>query len=136
VIVYHGVFTFALLLLFPIIISSAGLWQILSKLHLRGSLCAPESSKRISNLPTTLTILRHLNVGDLVMCWIPGLCKKLHDSWEGPFRVENVLIAVNYKVKELQGKERMKIIHINNAKRYVERERELYTLTVVAEDRG
>ena len=79
---------------------------------------------------------RHLNVGDLVMCWIPGLCKKLHDPWEGPFRVESVLSAVNYKVKEVQGKERMKTIHINNAKRYVEREREVCTLTVVAEDRG
>jgi len=44
---------------------------------------------------------RRLNVGDLVMCRIPGLCKKLHDSWEGLFRVENVLSAVNYKVKEV-----------------------------------
>ena len=69
---------------------------------------------------------RHLNVGDLVICRIPGLCKKLHDC----------LVAVNYKVKEVQGKERMKTIHINNAKRYVEREREVCTLTVVAEDRG
>ena len=44
------------------------------------------------------------------------MCKKLHDAWEGPFRVESVLSAVNYKVKEVQGKERMKTIHINNAK--------------------
>ena len=65
---------------------------------------------------------RHLNVGDLVMCRIPGLCKKLHDAWEGPFRVESVLSAVNYKVKKVQGKERMKTIHINNAKRYVKQE--------------
>ena len=64
------------------------------------------------------------------------MCKKLHDAWEGPFRVASVLSTVNYKVKEVQGKERMKTIHINNAKRYVEREREVYTLTVVAEDRG
>ena len=63
---------------------------------------------------------RYLNVGDLVMCRIPGLCKKLRDAWEGPFRVQSELSAVNYKVKEVQGKERMKTIHINNAKRYVE----------------
>ena len=70
------------------------------------------------------------------MCWIPGLCKKLHDAWEGPFRVDSVLSVVKYKVKEVQGKERMKTFHINNAKQYVEREREVYTLTVVEEDRG
>ena len=41
-----------------------------------------------------------MNVGNLVMCRIPGLCKKLHDAWGGPLRVESVLRAVNYKVKE------------------------------------
>ena len=27
-----------------------------------------------------MTEERHLNVGDLIMCRIPGLCKKLHDA--------------------------------------------------------
>ena len=47
---------------------------------------------------------RHLNVSDLVMCQIPGLCKKLHNAREGPFRVESVLSAVNYKSKKCKGR--------------------------------
>ena len=69
------------------------------------------------------------------MCKIPGMSKKLHDAWEGPFRVIAVLGPVNYRVKEVYGKERVKVIHINNAKVYVEREKEVCLLTVVAEDR-
>ena len=63
---------------------------------------------------------RKLTVGELVMCKIPGMSKKLHDAWERPFRVIAVLGPVNYRVKELYGKERVKVIHINNAKVYAE----------------
>ena len=41
---------------------------------------------------------------------------------------------VNYKVKEVHGKQREKVIHLNNAKRYVERETDVCALTVVADD--
>ena len=50
------------------------------------------------------------------MCKIPGMSKKLHDAWEGPFRVIAVLGPVNYSVKEVCGKECVKVIHVNNAK--------------------
>ena len=63
---------------------------------------------------------RELTVVELVMCKIPGMSKKLHYAWEGPFRVIAVLGPVNYRVKEVYGKERVKVVHINNAKVYVE----------------
>ena len=78
---------------------------------------------------------RKLEVGQLVMCRIPGMSRKLQDAWEGPFRVIDVLGKVNYRVKEVCGKEREKVIHINNAKGYLEREGEVCLLTIVAEDR-
>ena len=75
---------------------------------------------------------RKLTVGELVMCKIPRMSKKLHDAWKGSFRVIAVLGPVNDRVKEVIGKENVKVIHINNAKVYVEREKEMCLLTVVA----
>ena len=55
---------------------------------------------------------------------IPGMSMKLHDAWEGPFRVIAVLGPVNYRVKEVYGKEHVKVILINHAKGYVEQEKD------------
>ena len=46
-----------------------------------------------------------------------------------------MLGPVNYREKEVYGKDQVKVIHINNAKVYVEREKEMCLLTVAAEDR-
>ena len=46
------------------------------------------------------------------------------------------LSKVNYQVKEEQGRERKRTIHINNVKLYKEREADVYALTVIAEDMG
>ena len=70
---------------------------------------------------------RTLEVGDFVLCKIPGMRGSLQDSWEGPFRVIKMCNIVNYKVKEVHGKQREKVIHFNNAKRYVKR-KQMYVL--------
>jgi len=55
------------------------------------------------------------------MCKIPEMSMKLHDAWEGPFRVIVVLGLMNYRVKEVYGKEQVKVINIKHAEVYVER---------------
>ena len=77
---------------------------------------------------------RTLEVGEFVLCKIPGMRGSLQDSWEGPFRVGKMCNRVNYNVNEVHGKQREKVIHLNNAKRYVERETDVCALTVVADD--
>ena len=75
---------------------------------------------------------RTLNIGDLVLCRVPGMSKKLKESWHGPYEVVGVMNRVDYKVKV--GKGRSKILHINNLKRYHPRGEEVLRLAVVAED--
>jgi len=42
--------------------------------------------------------------------------------------------AVKYKVKDSGGKGRVGVVHIINIKKYVERDKTVFRLTVVAED--
>ena len=65
---------------------------------------------------------------------VPSLCHKLQESWTGPFEVVERLNRVNYKVKESDGKSRVKVVHINNLKLYVAREECVNRLTVVASE--
>ena len=75
---------------------------------------------------------RTLNVGDLVLCRVPGMSRKLKESWHGPYEVVGCMNRVDYKVKV--GKGRSKILHINNLKRFHPRGEEVLRLAVVAED--
>ncbi len=75
-------------------------------------------------------IVRTFEVGNRILCRIPGMIAKLQDSWEGPYEVLERLGPVNYKVREEGEKQRTKVIHVNNAKLYVERGK----VTVYAEE--
>ena len=77
---------------------------------------------------------KQLKIGELVLCRIPGKNGKLEDAWEGV--VVRKLSKVNYQVKEEQGREQKRTIHIKNVKLYKEREADVYALTVIAEDMG
>ncbi len=79
---------------------------------------------------------RVLCEGDKVLCRIPGLNGKLEDSWEGPFIVLKKLSAVNYRIEEVDGRKKKKVVHVNNVKKFKERELEICALTVLAEDHG
>ena len=59
-------------------------------------------------------VVRELKVTDRVLCRIPGMTKKLHESWKGPFTITEKLNRVNYRVKT--GRGLGKVLHINNLK--------------------
>ena len=75
---------------------------------------------------------RTLVEGDLVLCRVPGMTKKLKESWHGPYEVVKAMNRVDYKVKLRKG--RSKVLHINNLKKYHPRGEEVLRLAVVAED--
>ena len=77
-------------------------------------------------------VVRELEVGNQVLCRIPGMSKKLEESWQGPFKITEKLNRVNYRVKT--GRGLGKVLHINNLKLYHEREEEVLRLTVLADD--
>ena len=76
-------------------------------------------------------VVRELKVGDKVLCRIPGMIKKLKESWKGPYTVKKKLNQVDYLVETRKGKS--KVLHINNLKLYKEREERVRRLTVVAD---
>ena len=78
------------------------------------------------------TVCRELEVGDQVLCRIPGMTAKLEESWHGPYPIIDKLNRVDYKVDV--GKGRTKVLHINNMKKFWGREAEVMRLVVVAED--
>ena len=80
------------------------------------------------------TIERTLEPGDQVMCRIPGLIGKLEESWHGPYKVVAKKGRVDYLVDMGKGKGRVKVLHINNLKRYYPRVEEVLRLALVAED--
>ena len=78
------------------------------------------------------TVDRQLEVGDQVLCRIPGMIGKLMESWHGPYPVEARTSRVDYKVKV--GRGRSKVLHINNLKKFYPRVEEVLRLALVAED--
>ena len=75
---------------------------------------------------------RTLVKGDRVWCRIPGMTKKLKESWHGPYEVVEAVNRVDYRVKLKRG--RCKILHINNMKLFHPRSEVVLRLAVVAED--
>ena len=57
------------------------------------------------------SVVRELAPGDQVLCRIPGMIKKLEESWKGPFTVLDKVSTVDYKVD--LGKGRKKVLHVN-----------------------
>ena len=82
------------------------------------------------------SVERTFEVGNKVLCRIPGMISKLNDSWEGPFIVQAKFSAVNYKVVEDDGRKRSKVVHINNLKGFNETDNEICALTVIVEEEG
>ena len=78
------------------------------------------------------TVDRKLEKGDKVLCRIPGIIEKLKEAWHGPYLVLEKVGPVNYKVKV--GRGRAKLLHINNLKKFWEREETVLRLALVAED--
>ena len=80
------------------------------------------------------TVNRTLSVGDQVMCRIPGMIGKLKESWHGPYDVVARKSRVDYGVNLGKGKGRVKVLHVNNLKKYYPRREEVLRLALVAED--
>ena len=80
------------------------------------------------------TVNRTLEVGDQVLCRIPGLIGKLKESWHGPYSVVARKSRVDYAVDFGKGNGRVKVLHINNLKRFYPREEKILRLALVAED--
>ena len=78
------------------------------------------------------TLVREYEIGDLVLCRIPGMVAKLEESWHGPYSIVGKFNGVDYEVEFARGKR--KILHVNNLKRFYEREADVMRLVVVAED--
>ena len=93
-----------------------------------------EASKSRKEYFDRKAVCRELEVGDLVLIRKPGMTPKLEESWLGPFPVIEKLNRVNYRLETSKG--RAGVQHINNLKRYHERELEVLRLAVVAEDFG
>ena len=79
-------------------------------------------------------VVRELEVGDQVMCRIPGMIGKLKESWHGPYEVLAKKSRVDYVVNVGKGKGRIKVLHINNLKKFYPRPEEVLRLALVAED--
>lgn len=59
---------------------------------------------------------REFKKGDMVRTRILGLDHKLQEAWTGQLEVLEKPNDVNYRVKCVEGKGKMKVIHVNNLK--------------------
>ena len=75
---------------------------------------------------------RSLVEGDKIWVRIPGKASKMEDAWDGPYVVLKKLGEVNYRVR-LDGSRKTRTIHVNTAKRFVERV-SVNGVTVLAEE--
>jgi len=77
---------------------------------------------------------RHLEVGSLVMCRVPGLQASLSEAWAGPFEVLNKFSSVSYRIRRFESMGKGKVVHLNSLKQYTEHEANINKLTIVAEE--
>ena len=77
---------------------------------------------------------RSLEPGDMVLYRKPGLTPKLTEAWSGHFEVLGKTSLVNYEVRALDKRGKGKIVHLNNLKKYVERDQVVRRLTVLADE--
>ena len=57
------------------------------------------------------TVRREFEVGDMVLCRVPGMIPKLKESWHGPYPIIRKMNRVDYEVDV--GRGRCKVLHIN-----------------------
>ncbi len=95
----------------------------------RGSLVNEKRSAQFNKNKS----LRELSVDERVLLRVPGLQGALEASWEGPYVVKEKLSRVNYRVCK-EGSDALKIVHINNTKKYAVREANVGAVCVVAEE--
>ena len=91
-----------------------------------------EASKKRKKSFDRKAVERVFEVGDRVLCRIPGMTHKLQESWHGPYPVVEVLSRVDYKIEFRKGNK--KVLHVNNMKLFHGREEEVMRLSVIAED--
>ena len=77
---------------------------------------------------------RSLEPGDLELYRKPGLTPKLTEAWSGPFEVLGKKSLVNYEVRALDKRGKGKTVHLNNLKKYVERDQVVRRLTMLADE--
>ena len=65
-------------------------------------------------------VRREVTMGDLVLVRQPGMSAKLSESWHRPYQIVEKRSDVNYRVA--QNKKNRKVLHVNNMKRYIQRE--------------
>ena len=90
------------------------------------------ASKKRKELFDKKTVDRNFEVGDKVLCRIPGMTHKLQESWHGPYSVVEVLNRVDYRVEFAKGNK--KVLHVNNLKLFHCREEDIMRISVIAED--
>ncbi len=90
------------------------------------------SEKRVKNKDKG-RICKELQVGDKVMCRVPGVLTSLQDAWEGPYTVTKKCSKVNYKVKRDEGRGRLKLVLSNNLKIFQQREYDLLHVCIAEE---
>ena len=91
-----------------------------------------DASKKRKKTFDRKAVERVFEVGDRVLCRIPGMTHKLQESWHGPYPVTEVLSRVDYKVEFRKGNK--KVLHVNNMKLFHGREEDVMRLSVIAED--
>ena len=91
-----------------------------------------DAGKKRKELFDRKAVERVFEVGNKVLCRIPGMTHKLQESWHGPYTIVEVLSRVDYRVEFRKGNR--KVLHINNMKLFHEREEEVMRLSVIAED--
>ncbi len=79
---------------------------------------------------------RSSELGDMVLCHIPGLTGKLHYIWEGPYEVIAKTSGCNYKIAVPGKKSKNTTVHINRLKEWKTPVAYLFRVVVAEESEG
>ena len=78
---------------------------------------------------------RHFDPGDMVLCHTPGLTRKLHSIWAGPYEVTAKISGTNYKLAVPDKRSHTEVVHINRLKEWKTPTANLFRV-VVADESG
>ncbi len=56
--------------------------------------------------------------GEKLLCRIPGMVAKLEDLWQEHYVIDKKLNAVNYLIREVDGRKERKAVHVNMVKMF------------------
>ncbi len=74
---------------------------------------------------------RKIDVNEKILVRTPGLVAKLEESWTGPWVVAEKLSRVNVRVALCENMRKKRVVHLNNLKRYYDRDSLVSQVTVV-----